>query len=193
MCVIFNLSIEIVHYRRKSAAGSGYYGEQNGKGNAYKQPNKLCAAVIALVFVYIAAKAPYKREYEADEGNARQKVKPEELADLQRSGIAVSGRGLINRLLWLILRLGLRLGFGCGSLLSFACKERAAGGAELGRFGNVISAFGAEHMHYLLIRLQTVYHICFNMRSKNYGHGQVLWIIMTHIDAFINGLNDFVL
>ncbi len=52
------------------------------------------------------------------------------MADLQRGGVVVSGCGLINGLLGLILRL--RLGFGRGSLLSFACKERAAGESELG-------------------------------------------------------------
>ena len=57
------------------------------------------------------------------------KVEPEELADLQRGGV-VGRRGLINGLLGLILRL--RLGFGRGSLLSFVCKERAAGGTEFG-------------------------------------------------------------
>lgn len=119
-----------VDKRRKSAACHRYYGEYNGNGNAYKQPNKLCAAIIALVFVYVAAKAPYQREYEAYEGDACQKVEPEELADLQRGGVVVSGCGLINGLLGLILRL--RLGFGRGSLLSFVCKERAAGGTEFG-------------------------------------------------------------
>lgn len=118
-----------VDKRRKSAACHRYYGEYDGNGNAYKQPNKLCAAIIALVFVYVAAKAPYQREYEADEGDACQKVEPEELADLQRGGV-VGRRGLINGLLGLILRL--RLGLGRGSLLSFVCKERAAGGTEFG-------------------------------------------------------------
>ena len=37
---------------------------------------------------------------------------------------------LLLLLLGLILRL--RLGFGRGSLLSFVCKERAAGGTEFG-------------------------------------------------------------
>lgn len=51
------------------------------------------------------------------------------MADLQRGGV-VGRCGLINGLLGLILRL--RLGFGRGSLLSFVCKERAAGGTEFG-------------------------------------------------------------
>lgn len=61
------------------------------------------------------------------------------MADLQRGGV-VGRRGLINGLLGLILRL--RLGFGRGSLLSFVCKERAAGGQNLVESGTLLPHLG---------------------------------------------------
>ena len=88
---MFNLSILFVDKRRKSAACHRYYGEYNGNGNAYKQPNKLCAAIIALVFVYVAAKAPYQREYEAHEGDACQKVEPENWLTFSAAGLLSAG------------------------------------------------------------------------------------------------------